>query len=104
MSYTLFGANVSPFVRKCRAYLAEKNIPHTHEPVNPFQPPPNFRQISPLGRIPALLDGERPVADSTAICLYLERCNPTPALYPTDNYEYAHALWLEEFWCSARWR
>ena len=97
MSYTLFGANVSPFVRKCRVYLAEKGIAYTHESVNPFQPPANFRQISPLGRIPALLDGDRPVADSTAICLYLERCNPTPALYPTDNYEYAHALWLEEF-------
>jgi len=97
MAYTLFGANVSPFVRKCRAYLAEKGIAYTHEPVNPFQPPSNFRQISPLGRIPALLDDERPVADSTAICLYLERCHPTPALYPADNYAYAHALWLEEY-------
>ena len=97
MGYTLFGANVSPFVRKCRAYLAEKGLAYTHEPVNPFQPPPNFRQMSPLGKIPALLDGDRPVADSTAICIYLERCNPTPALYPADNYDYAHALWLEEF-------
>jgi glutathione S-transferase len=97
MSYTLFGANASPFVRKCRAYLAEKGIPYAHESVNPFQPPSNFRQLSPLGRIPALLDGERPVADSTAICLYLERCHPTPALCPTDNYDYAQALWIEEY-------
>jgi glutathione S-transferase len=97
MAYTLFGANVSPFVRKCRAYLAEKGIPYTHESVNPFQPPSNFRQLSPLGRIPALLDDDRPVADSTAICLYLERCHPEPALYPADNYEYAHALWIEEY-------
>jgi len=97
MSYTLFGANVSPFVRKCRVVLAEKGLTYTHESVNPFQPPPNFRQISPLGKIPALLDGEKSIADSTAICIYLERCNPTPALYPTDHYEYAHALYIEEF-------
>ena len=40
MSYTLFGANVSPFVRKCRVVLAEKGLTYTHESVNPFQPPP----------------------------------------------------------------
>lgn len=97
MGYKLFGANVSPFVRKCRAYLAEKGIAYEYESVNPFQPPSFYRQISPLGKIPALLDGDRPIADSTAICIYLERCNPTPALYPADNYEYAHALWLEEY-------
>ena len=97
MSYTLFGANVSPFVRKCRAFLAEKGISYTHESVNPFQPPANFRQLSPLGRIPALLDGETAVADSTAICISLERRNPSPALYPADDYDYAHALYLEEY-------
>lgn len=97
MAYKLFGANVSPFVRKCRAYLAEKGLAYEHESVNPFQPPSFYRQLSPLGRIPALLDGDRPVADSTAICLYLERCNPTPALYPADNYAYAQALWIEEY-------
>jgi glutathione S-transferase len=77
--------------------LAEKGLTYTHESVNPFQPPPNFRQLSPLGKIPALLDGEKSIADSTAICIYLERCNPTPALYPADHYEYAHALYIEEF-------
>ncbi len=97
MSYKLFGANVSPFVRKVRALLAEKGLSYEHEPVNPFQPPANYRAISPLGKIPALLDGDRPLADSTAICIYLERRNPTPALYPSDDYDYARALWFEEY-------
>ncbi len=97
MGYKLLGANVSPYVRKCRAYLAEKGIAYTYEAVSPFSPPPGFRDISPLGRIPVLLDGDRPIADSTVICLYLERCNPTPALHPADPYLYAHALWIEEF-------
>jgi glutathione S-transferase len=97
MAYRLLGANVSPYVRKCRAYCAEKGIAYTHESVSPFAPPPNFRELSPLGKIPVLLDGDRPIADSTVICLYLERCHPVPPLYPGDNYEYARALWLEEF-------
>src|SRR5690606_13057171 len=97
MSYKLFGANVSPFVRKVRAYMAEKGLAYEHEPVNPFQPPPNFRSISPLGKIPALLDGDRPLPDSTAICLYLERRHPERPLYPVDDYLYARALWVEEY-------
>ncbi len=97
MGYKLFGANVSPFVRKCRAFFAEKGLAYEYESVNPFQPPSFYRQLSPLGKIPALLDGDRPIADSTAICIYLERCNPTPALYPADHYDYAQALWIEEY-------
>lgn len=97
MGYKLLGVNVSPFVRKCRIYLGEKGIAYTHEAVNPFTPPSNYKDVSPLGKIPALIDGDKSLADSTAICVYLERCNPTPALYPADNYDYARALWLEEF-------
>jgi glutathione S-transferase len=97
MAYKLLGASVSPFVRKCRVYLAEKAIAHEYEPVNPFSPPANYRTLSPLGKIPCLLDGDKPIADSSVICIYLERCNPTPALYPADNYQYARALWFEEY-------
>jgi glutathione S-transferase len=31
------------------------------------------------------------------ICAYLERIKPDPALYPADPYEYARALWFEEY-------
>lgn len=97
MSLVVLGANVSPFVRKVRAFLAEKRQPYQHEPVNPFAPPPDWRQTSPLGRIPALRDGERVINDSSVICQYLERRFPEPALYPQDDYLFARALWLEEF-------
>jgi glutathione S-transferase len=97
MPATLYGANVSPFVRKVRAVLAEKGIEYSHEPVNPFAPPPGYRELSPLGKIPAWKDGERTLADSSVICVYLERTHPKPALYPTDDYAYARALWFEEF-------
>lgn len=97
MPATLYGANVSPFVRKVRIYLAEKAINHEIEPINPFDPPADYRDISPLGKIPAWRDGDVTLADSSVICLYLERTHPQPALYPADNYAWARALWFEEF-------
>jgi len=31
------------------------------------------------------------------ICAYLERTHPNPPLYPSDPYDYARALWFEEY-------
>jgi glutathione S-transferase len=93
----LFGANPSPFVRKVKVVLAEKNLPFEQEQTSPFPPTPEFRKMSPLGRIPAFSDGDKVLADSSIICAYLERAHPQPALYPSDPYEYARSLWFEEY-------
>ncbi len=97
MSLVVLGSGVSPFVRKVRVVLAEKGLEYTSEAVNPFAPPAGYRDISPLGKIPAFKDGDRSLADSSVICAYLEKKFPSPALYPTDPYDYARALWIEEF-------
>lgn len=97
MSLVVLGGSVSPFVRKVRAVLAEKGLDYTHENVNPFAGPPGWREISPLGKIPAFKDGDRTLADSSVICAYIEKRFPTPALHPSDPYDYARALWFEEF-------
>jgi glutathione S-transferase len=94
---TLIGASGSPFVRKVQVVLAEKNIPFDQEQIFPFGVSPEFKKISPLGKIPAFRDGDRTLADSSVICAYLERTHPTPALYPSDPYDYARALWFEEY-------
>ena len=96
MSLTVLGGNVSPFVRKVRVVLAEKGVDYELESINPFAAPDNLREISPLGKIPAFRDGDRTLADSSVICAYIERTHPSPALYPTDAYDYARTLWLEE--------
>jgi len=101
MTITLYGAAVSPFVRKVRVVLAEKSLAYNYEPVSPFSPPPGFTDISPLKRIPVLRDdSEGPDAtlpDSSAICAYLERKHPSPALYPSQPFAYGRALWFEEY-------
>lgn len=98
---TLYGASPSPFVRKVRVALAEKGIKYDHDPVNPFSPGPEYKKISPLGKIPAIRDGDLTLADSSVILAYLERKHPEPALYPADAQAYGRALWFEEYADSA---
>ena len=101
MTITLYGAALSPFVRKVRVVLAEKGLEYKHDPVSPFAPPEEFLAISPLKRIPVLRDdSEGPDAtlpDSSAICAYLERKHPSPALYPRQAFAYGRTLWYEEY-------
>lgn len=94
---TLYGAGLSPFVRKVRVVLAEKGIAYDHDPVVPFNVSAEYKAISPLGKIPAYKDENGPLSDSSVICAYLEKRHPTPALYPSDPYQYARALWFEEY-------
>lgn len=91
------GANASPFVRKVRVALSEKNIPYELIPMFPFNVSDEFKKMSPLGKIPVLEDGDRALPDSSVIIAYLERKHPSPAIYPTDPYEYGRSLWFEEY-------
>lgn len=100
----IMGLKGSPFVRKVQVVLAEKGIEYEMEMVSPFPPSPEYRAINPLGRIPTLRDrsvgtegSAGTIPDSSAICAYLERKHPEPALYPKQPFEYGRALWIEEF-------
>jgi glutathione S-transferase len=94
---TVVGANASPFVRKVRVFLAEKGVPYELDPVIPFNVSAEFKKLSPLGKIPVLKDEDATLCDSSIICAYLERKHPEPALYPSEPYAYARALWFEEY-------
>lgn len=97
MTLKLIGTGLSPFVRKVQVTLAEKGLAFEHDPMVPFGVSDDYKRMHPLGKIPTLTDGERVLPDSSAICAYLERLHPAPALYPADPYEAARALWYEEF-------
>ena len=91
------GVSASPFVRKVRVALAEKGLDYELRPVVPLNVPAEFKTISPLGKVPAFEEDGRALSDSSIIIAYLERTHPEPALYPADPYEYARALWFEEY-------
>ena len=93
----LHGANLSPYVRKVRVALAEKGIAYDAVPVMPFGERTEYKEISPLGKIPCWQEGDFALPDSSAILAYLERKQPQPALYPSDAREFGRALWFEEY-------
>ncbi len=100
----IYGSPVSPFVRKVATVCLEKGAAFDVQPVNIFDQPDWFRAISPMKRIPVLRDRSiaeegvsGTIADSSAICAYLEKKHPEPALYPTDPYAHGRALFIEEY-------
>lgn len=94
---TLYGANASPFVRKVMAVFALKEIPYDHVPSMPFSGDKELARVSPLSKVPALVDGDLNIADSKVICRYLESAYPERPVYPSDPKNRARADWLEEY-------
>ena len=93
----IYGANLSPFVRKVLTVCALKELEYEHVIVMPGNFPDGYLKISPLGKIPALEDGELTISDSSVICEYLEERYPAIPTMPTDLAERARARWLEEY-------
>ena len=93
----IFGANVSPFVRKVLATATHKQLDFEHVVVMPGSDDPEFRRMSPLGKIPALADGDLVVSDSTIICEYLEDRFPEVKMMPEAAEDRARARWYEEY-------
>jgi glutathione S-transferase len=94
----LYGAPASVFVRKPRILLQEKQIPFQVDPINLYEyVNEGFKEASPLNKIPALKDGDYTLADSSAICAYIEKKYPNPSFYPDDPKELGKALWYEEY-------
>ena len=93
----LYGANASPFVRKVMAVLAIKQLPYEHTPSMPFSGDPELAKVSPLSKVPALVEGDLNIADSKVICRYLESAYPEVPVYPPDRPQRARADWFEEY-------
>jgi glutathione S-transferase len=93
----IIGSYLSPYVRKVLVCLDLKSVPYEIDPIVPFFGDERFSRLSPLRRIPVLVDDRVTLADSSVICQYLEDRHPSPALYPSDVALRARARWLEEF-------
>ena len=93
----IVGSYLSPYVRKVLACLEVKGMAYEVDHIVPFFGDDRFSTLSPLRRIPVLVDGDLVLSDSSVICQYLEDRQPTPALFPVDIADRARARWLEEF-------
>jgi glutathione S-transferase len=93
----IIGSFVSPYVRKVLACMNLKGLAYEVDPITPFFGNDEFQRLSPLRRIPVLVDGDFSVSDSTIICAYLDEAYPERPLFPADLKDRARARWLEEF-------
>jgi glutathione S-transferase len=94
---TVVGSYLSPYVRKALVCLDMKGLRYQIDPIVPFFGSDEFSRISPLRRVPVLLDDQVILSDSTVICEYLNERYPEPALLPQDVAQRAQSRWLEEF-------
>lgn len=93
----LYGALLSPFVRKVAIVLAEKGLAYEARRGGPGTTDPEFLAVSPFAKIPVLDDDGFILPDSTAIALYLDAQYPEPSLIPAAPQARGRAIWLDEF-------
>jgi glutathione S-transferase len=78
----IIGGAASNFVWAVRIACTEKRVPYKHVPVAPHSP--EVDAIHPLGKIPVMRHGTVTLAESRAICSYIERMFDGPPLVPAD--------------------
>src|SRR5688572_32634619 len=93
----LYGSTLSPFVRKVMAFAGEKGIEIELKPTGFPNREPDFCAASPFNKMPALVDGDYCLADSSAIVHYLEAKHPEPALIPAEPRARGRTIWFDEF-------
>lgn len=93
----IIGSYVSPYVRKVLACLNLKGLAYEIDPITPFFGNDEYERLSPLRRIPVLIDGDASICDSSVICAYLDDAYPERPLLPVGAKDRARARWLEEY-------
>ncbi|MEO5578542.1 MAG: glutathione S-transferase family protein [Sphingomicrobium sp.] len=93
----IIGSFVSPYVRKVLACLELKGIAYEIDPITPFFGNDYFERLSPLRRIPVMIDGDVVLSDSSVIAAYIDEAYPDPPLLPAAPADRARARWFEEY-------
>jgi glutathione S-transferase len=90
----LIGRYDSPYVRRVGVTLHVLGLSFEHVPLSPFSQAVEFRQISPVGRMPALvLDDGETLIESAAILDYLDEiAGHERALIPRQGAERRKSL------------
>lgn len=81
----LYTAQNSICTQKVLLTLAVKSLPYETQKIDLFrneQYRPEYLRINPKGVVPALVDGDAVVTESTLICEYLDDTFPEPRLIP----------------------
>ncbi|MEC5384745.1 glutathione S-transferase [Uliginosibacterium sp. H3] len=79
----LIGSLTSPYVRKIRVMLLEKNLPFDLVIDSPWEPSTHVSDFNPLGKVPALVTDEgETLFDSNILAEYIELLDVAPPHAP----------------------
>jgi len=91
----LVSHKLCPYVQRAVIALTEKGVPFERVDIDLDNKPDWFLKISPLGKTPVLLVGDKAIFESAVILEYLEETQPPP-LHPADPLARAeHRAWIE---------
>jgi len=80
----LFHVPLSPFCRKVRLSLGEKKLEVELVEERYWEQDADFLRRNPAGKVPVLKMDGRTMAESAAICEYIEELHPEPPLLPKE--------------------
>jgi len=98
-SLVLYEHPLSPYAQKCKIALYEKGVPFelkTPAAIGAGRADADFLKANPRAEVPALIDGDFAIFDSTIILEYIEERFPEPSLMPRDAKARAQARMIEE--------
>jgi glutathione S-transferase len=91
----LISHKLCPYVQRAVIALTEKGVPFERVDIDLDNKPEWFLKISPLGKTPVLVVGDKTIFESAVILEYLEETQPGP-LHPADPLARAeHRAWIE---------
>jgi glutathione S-transferase len=91
----LISHKLCPYVQRAVIALTEKGVPFERIDIDLANKPDWFLKISPLGKTPVLVVGDKAIFESAVILEYLEETQPN-ALHPADALDRAeHRGWIE---------
>ncbi len=94
----LFQFSTSPFTEKVRRAMGYKRIAYRVTEVERLQVPQGkYKHVSPTGKFPAILDGDKAIWDSTDILHHIDQNYDGPAVIPTNPRDAAMAHAIEEW-------
>jgi len=82
----LLGAIASPYVTRVLMFTRLKGVDLPLEPIPGGGSPRSdeYRALTPIGKMPALVVGDQCIAESEVICEYIEDLHPEPSGLPAD--------------------
>jgi glutathione S-transferase len=94
-SLKLISHKLCPYVQRAVIALTEKGVPFERIDIDLANKPDWFLKLSPLGKTPVLVVGDRAIFESAVILEYLEETQARP-LHPADALARAeHRGWIE---------